>query len=123
MMFLVAEDNAQMRDSIKRYLSTRIPDRHTVYEAGDGAEAIELYERFRPDWVLMDIAMEPIDGLTASRRILEMHPDANIIILTNYDDAGYRAAAKKAGTKAFVLKEHLSTIGSILSPHQVGDSA
>ena len=123
MMFLVAEDNAPMRDSIKRYLCTQLPDHHTVYEASDGAQAIEMFERFHPDWVLMDIAMEPVDGLTASRRVLEKFPDANIIILTNFDDAGYRAAAKKAGTKAFVLKEHLSTIGSILSPHQVGDSA
>ncbi len=115
MVFLVVDDNVQMRASVTRYLCTRVPGQHTVYEASDGAEAIGMYERFRPDWVLMDIAMEPIDGLTASRAIRESDPEAKIIILTSYDDPGYRAAAEKVGTKAFVLKEHLNDIGGILS--------
>ncbi len=114
MTFLIAEDNAHMRESIKRFLLTRIPDHHTVYEAADGAAAIDLYERVRPDWVLMDIAMEPVDGLVASRVIRAAHPEAKIVILTNYDDPGYRKAAKEAGTFAFVLKEHLAEVGAIL---------
>jgi DNA-binding NarL/FixJ family response regulator len=116
MMFLVAEDNARMRESIKRYLHNKIPHHHTVIEAADGGEAIECYERMHPDWVLMDIAMEPMDGLAASRVILGAHPEAKIIILTNYDEARYRAAAKEAGAKAFVLKERLSDVLSIVLP-------
>jgi len=119
MTFLIAEDSSRMRESIKRYLFAKIPNHHTIFEAADGGEAIELYDRVLPDWVLMDIAMEPVDGLEATQAILAAHPDARIIILTNYDDAGYRAAAKKAGTTAFVLKEHLSDIYSILSPEPV----
>ncbi len=118
MIFLVVEDNFRMRESIAAYLYTRVPGRHTVYKAADGAEAIELYERLQPDWVLMDIAMDPVDGLTASQTILASHPCAKIIMLTNYDDAGYRTAAKKAGTKAFVLKEHLQEIAEILCDAQ-----
>ncbi len=116
MLLLVVDDNARMRASIKRYLSERISDQHTIREAADGAEAIAMYERLRPDWVLMDVAMEPIDGLTASRTILRSHADARIIILTNYDDPGYRKAARKAGTKAFVLKDNLSDVASMLLP-------
>jgi DNA-binding NarL/FixJ family response regulator len=118
-MFLIAEDNARMRESIKRYLCSKIPDHHTVVEATDGGEAIELYERVHPDWVLMDIGMEPMDGLAASRVIRAAHPDAKIIILTNYDEVRYRTAAREAGAKAFILKEHLGDILSILSPDAI----
>jgi DNA-binding NarL/FixJ family response regulator len=114
-IFLIAEDNARMRESIKRYLHSRIPDHHTVVEAEDGGQAVECYERMHPDWVLMDIAMEPVDGLAASRAILGAHPEAKIIILTNYDEARYRAAAREIGTKAFILKEHLGDILPLLS--------
>jgi DNA-binding NarL/FixJ family response regulator len=115
MIFLIAEDNARMRDSIKSYLQTKIPNHHTIHEGADGTEAIEIYGRVHPDWVLMDIAMEPMDGLTASRTIVAQHPDAKIIILTGYDEARYRIAAKEAGARAFVLKEHLSDVLSIIS--------
>jgi NarL family two-component system response regulator LiaR len=114
-IFLIAEDNARMRESIKRYLHTKIPQHHTIVEAEDGGEAIECYERMHPDWVLMDIAMDPVDGLAASRAILGAHPEAKIIILTNYDEVRYRAAAKEIGTKAFILKENLGDVVSILS--------
>jgi DNA-binding NarL/FixJ family response regulator len=116
MTFLIAEDNARMRESIKIYLATKIPNHHTVYEGIDGNEAVAIYKRVHPDWVLMDIAMEPMDGLAASRAILEEYPEAKIIILTNYDEVRYRRAAKEAGAKAFVLKEHLSDILSIIKP-------
>ncbi len=60
--------------------------------------------------------MEPVDGLEGSRAILRDHPDARIIILTNYDDPDYREAAKAAGTSAYVLKEHLLDLIPIISP-------
>jgi len=71
--------------------------------------------------VLMDIAMEPVDGLAASRAILGAHPEAKIVILTNYDEPRYRVAAKEAGAKAFILKEHLSDILSVLLPNVTQD--
>jgi two-component system response regulator DegU len=114
MVFLIAEDSSRMRASIKHFLSTRIPNHHTIYEAADGGEAIDIYEKSHPDWVLMDIMMEPGDGLSASKAIITAHPDAKIIILTNYDDDHYRKAAKDAGTRAFILKEHLSEIPAML---------
>ncbi len=58
--------------------------------------------------------MEPMDGLSGSRTILRAHPDAKIIILTNYDDPDYRQAAREAGTEAYVLKEHLGEIFTVL---------
>jgi len=123
MVFLIAEDNRRMRESIKRTILSKLPNHHTIHEATDGGAAIELYERAHPDWVLMDIQMEPVDGLVASRTILAAHPDEKIIILTNYDDSGYRQAAKALGTRAFVLKEHLSEIAVILSEHSDGPAS
>ncbi len=115
MTFLIADDNQRFRHSLTRYILARMPGYHTIYEAVDGGEAAALYEKVRPDWVLMDIAMEPMDGLTGSRMILRAHPDARVIILTNYGDADYRDAANRAGTCAFVLKEHLDDLFNVLS--------
>ncbi len=115
MTFLIADDNAAMRASISRFLCASLPNDHVILEAADGGEAISVYERTHPDWVLMDIAMEPVDGLAASSSIMALHPEAKIIILTNYDDARYRAAAKGAGVRAYILKEHLSEIPRVLS--------
>jgi DNA-binding NarL/FixJ family response regulator len=117
MTFLIVEDNIQMRQSIKRFLLKAVPNHHTFYEASDGGEAVNLYDRFSPDWVLMDIEMLPMDGLTASKTILTNHPSAKIIVLTSYDDAGYRKAAHDAGTLAFISKEHLNELNTVLSTH------
>ncbi len=115
MTFLIVDDNQRMRQSIRRTILRQIPEHHTFYDASNGGEAIDVYHRFHPDWVLMDIKMEPIDGLAASRAIMAAHPDAKIIILTQYDSSIYRRAAKGAGTRAFLLKEHLSEIANVLS--------
>jgi DNA-binding NarL/FixJ family response regulator len=104
-----------MRQSLKRFLLRRIPDHHTVFEAVDGNEAITIYDRVMPDWVLMDVEMKPMDGLTASRVILQSHPNARIIVLTSFDNVSYREAAQKAGAMAYVLKTNLSELKSLLS--------
>lgn len=113
-VFLIADDSARIRESFKRTINRTVPDHHTVVEATDGAEAIRLYEEAHPDWVLMDIKMEPVDGLSASRAIMTAHPDAKIVILTSYDDASYRAAAHDAGVRGYLLKEHFNEIPTIL---------
>lgn len=116
MTFLIADDNRPFRQSVSRFILSKIPDHHKFFEAADGGEAAALYRSVHPDWVLMDVAMEPVDGLEGSREILRAHPDARIIILTNYDDPDYRDAAKATGTTAYVLKEHLLDLIPIISP-------
>jgi YesN/AraC family two-component response regulator len=115
MTFLIAEDNSRMRDSIRRFIELRIPNHHKFYEAADGGEAIEVYNKVCPDWVLMDIEMEPMDGLNASKTIIASDPKAKIVILTSFDDSGYRKAAHEAGACAYVLKDHLDEITRIVS--------
>lgn len=115
MTILIADDNFNMRQSIKRFLLKHIPNHHTILEAEDGNEAVTLYNRASPDWVLMDVEMKPVDGLTASREILLDHPNARIIVLTSFDTTSYRDAAQKAGAAAYVLKNNLSELISIMS--------
>lgn len=122
MKFLIADDSKPFRQSVSRFILSQIPDHHKFFEAADGGEAAALYRTARPDWVLMDVAMEPVDGLEGSRTILRDHPDARIIILTNYDDPDYRDAAKAAGTSAYVLKEHLLDLIPIISTQSMRGS-
>jgi len=65
--------------------------------AGDGAEALAAYTRYRPDWVLMDIEMSQTDGITVTREILLSFPSAKVVIVTRHDDEQLREAARNAG--------------------------
>ncbi len=76
-------------------------------ECKDGADALDCYEQTRPDWVLMDWEMKRMDGLTATRQIIEKYPHAKILMVTQYDDEQLKEAAQKAGASGFVLKENL----------------
>jgi len=85
-----------------------------VIEAVDGGSAIEAYDDLRPDWLLMDINMLPVDGLTAMRTILEKHPEARIIIISQYQDARTRDTALAMGAYAFVGKEDLMSVRDLI---------
>lgn len=71
--------------------------------ASNGEEAVKLVEQFHPDFVLMDIRMPVMDGLEATRRILEMGPTC-IILLTAFSDDEYRQAGFAAGANGYILK-------------------
>ena len=111
MRLLIVEDSQQMRREIKLFVSDLAQE---ICECGDGAEALSAYAAQRPDWVLMDIRMEEVDGLTATRRIKAAHPEARIMILTAYDDAELREAARSAGACEYVTKENLLEVRRIL---------
>ncbi len=108
---LIVEDNKSMRDLIKSIISDLAGD---VTECGDGAEALSAYTRCRPDWVLMDIRMKEMDGISATQLIRESYPDANIMIVTDYDNQNMREAARKAGACEYVTKENLLDLRRIL---------
>jgi CheY-like chemotaxis protein len=108
---LIVEDNQPMRDLIRSIVSDLAGD---VTECGDGAEALFAYQRCRPDWVLMDIRMKEMDGLSATRQIKASYPEANIMIVTDYDSPNMRAAARCAGACEYVTKENLLDVRRIL---------
>ena len=114
MTLLIADDNPRMRNTLKTLLERHIVGIEAIFECADGNQAIELYEKTRPDWVFMDVAMEPVNGLTATGRISHSHPEAKIVIVTQYDEPEYREAARSAGAYAYVLKENLLDIPGII---------
>ena len=81
-----------------------------IEECGDGAEALDAYHRCLPDWVLMDIEMDRIDGIIATREILLSYPRARVVIVSKCDDDQTREAARRAGACGYVLKENLMAI-------------
>lgn len=111
MKLLIVDDNQQMRREI-RYLVQDIADE--IYECNNGLEAIKAYATHRPDWVLMDIVMERIDGFEATRQIKSTWNEAKIVIVTSYDDKYLKNAARSAGAYEYVLKENVFDIRRVL---------
>ena len=114
MTIMLVEDNPRIRDLIKQIITEEVQGVNTFFECNDGLEAINQYEEHHPDWVLMDIEMDRMDGMTASTRILQQFPGAHIMIVTQHDDPGFREAARKLGVPAYVMKEDLTDIPAIL---------
>jgi CheY-like chemotaxis protein len=111
MTILIVEDNATVRRLIRRATSD-IADK--IVECEDGADALAAYTTHRPDAVLMDVRMPRMDGLSATREILRYHPDARIIIVTDYNDDELRNAAREAGACAYALKHNLTQLDTVL---------
>ena len=86
-----------------------------IRECGDGTCALNEYNLWRPDFVLMDIKMGEVDGLIETRRIKAAFPKARIIIVTNHDDDDLRQAAREAGACDYILKEELFTLPDALA--------
>lgn len=115
MMLLIVDDNAVMRQMIRRVTSKLGAE---IVECADGAEVVAAYEQHQfsaADWVLMDVEMAQMDGLTATRLLRAAHPDARVVIVTRHDDADVRAAAFGNGACGFVLKENLLELRTLLT--------
>lgn len=76
----------------------------------DGKEALELFRKYRPDVLLMDIRMKEVSGLDASAAILEEFPQAKILLLTTFSDDEYIVRALKLGAKGYLLKQDYASI-------------
>jgi len=113
---MIVDDNDRMREMIRTILSKSVDQ---FIECRSGEEALKAYSEQEPDYVLMDIVMGGIDGITATKQLTKAHPKANVIIVTQFNDAGLREAAQKAGAAGYVLKEDLAVIRSILSAKAV----
>jgi len=112
---MIVDDYSKMRFILKKMLESVFKDQlSNIYECSNGEEAVKMYNENRPDWILMDLKMEIMDGLAATREILKINSGAKIIILTQFDDTEYFEAAKKLGVKAFVLKENILDVPALI---------
>ncbi|MGZ3146084.1 response regulator [Lentzea chajnantorensis] len=100
---VLADDQDLVRAGFRVILGTE-PGIEVVGEAGDGAAAVELVARLRPDVVLMDVQMPRMDGLEATRRILSADGGTRVVILTTFDREDYLFEALRAGASGFLLK-------------------
>jgi DNA-binding NarL/FixJ family response regulator len=105
---LIVDDHEVVREGLRLSLS-RAPHIRVVGEAGDGAAAVSLAERRRPDVVIMDVRMPGMDGLEATKELVERVPEAAVLIFTAYSERSLLTRGLESGAKGYVLKE---------APHQ-----
>lgn len=108
---LIVDDKAEVRRMIRRFLVDLAAE---INETDDGESAFDAYVAFQPDWVFMDIEMKHTNGITTTERIRAAYPQANIVIVTSYDDDCLRERATAAGARGYVLKENLLALRSML---------
>jgi len=101
---LLADDHTVMRNGL-RLLLERQPNLAVVGEASNGRETVHLAETLNPDVVVMDIAMPNLNGIEASRQIVNAKPETAIVILSMHSDESYVIRALKAGARAYLLKD------------------
>lgn len=101
---VIADDHLVVRAGLRAMLGAE-PDFDVVGEATTGAQAIDLADRLRPDVVLMDLRMPDIDGVTATVRIRERHPNVHVLVLTTYDTDADILKAVEAGATGYLLKD------------------
>ena len=102
---LIVDDQALVRAGFRMILESE-PEIEIVGEAEDGLQAVDAARELRPDVVLMDIRMPNLDGLEATRRILDTPGDApRILMLTTFDLDEYVYEALRAGASGFMLKD------------------
>jgi DNA-binding NarL/FixJ family response regulator len=101
---LVCDDQALVRGGFRAIIDSK-PQFEVVGEAENGAEAIALAARRRPDVILMDIRMPVLDGVQATRKLVESGSPAKVLILTTFDLDEYVHAAIRAGASGFLLKD------------------
>lgn len=99
---LIVDDSSTVRRSIERHiLSDRVTE---IHQAANGREAMELFERYRPEFVTMDLTMPEMDGLTCISRMMAMKPDTRLMVISALGDAETAIEAVERGANEYVVK-------------------
>jgi DNA-binding NarL/FixJ family response regulator len=121
MKVLIVDDDKLVCTSLKTILQDD-PEIEVPAIGCSGEEAVDLYERVRPDILLMDIQMGAVSGLMAGERILSAHPEARILFLTTFSDDEYIIKALRIGAKGYLIKQNIDSIAPALKAVLSGQS-
>ena len=100
---LLVDDHEMVRIGVGAYLSAQT-DIHVIAEASNGQQAVELGLQLRPDIILMDLVMEEMDGIEATKQLIKQWPEAKVIIVTSFLDDEKVYPALEAGATSYLLK-------------------
>lgn len=112
MKLLLVDDNDRIRKMMRSIYSPHFDE---VIECDDGEAAVIAFDGNNPDWVVMDIRMKEMDGIEATEKIITAHPDARIIIVSQFNDETTIDAVKNAGAVEFVSKENLYKVIEVIN--------
>ena len=101
---LLVDDHAMVRQGVRAFLVTQ-SDISVVGEAGAGEDAVKMAEQYIPDVILMDLIMPDMDGVEATRRVKQVSPRSQIVVLTSYHEDEHIFPALKAGALSYILKD------------------
>jgi DNA-binding NarL/FixJ family response regulator len=101
---VIVDDHAVVRQGLQQVLAAE-HDLEVVGSASDGSQAVELVLTVTPDVVLMDLSMPDVDGVEATRRVLDAAPETSVVILTSFAEREHVLAAIEAGAFGFILKD------------------
>lgn len=101
---VIIDDHQLFREGVKRILDFESTF-EVVAEGDDGSYAVELIEEHRPDVVIMDINMPHMNGIEATKHLIEAYPETKVIILSIHDDENYVTHALQTGANGYLLKE------------------
>ena len=124
MKIIIVDDDYLVVNSLKTIVSANGIE---VLDVGyDGLEAIDLYSKYRPDLILMDIRMETMNGIEATKEILKIDPKAKILLITTFQDDEYISSALSLGCRGYILKQNIEgiipAINAVYSGNLVFDS-
>ena len=121
MKVMIVDDSAEVRRMITSFIGDLVSE---FVECSDGCEALAIYAEHRPDLVLMDYQMTRMNGFQATRAIKKDFPDAYIVIVSQWDSAALREAAKDSGADAYINKKSLLPLRDLVrcSPELFGGS-
>lgn len=101
---LLVDDHAVVREGVRAFLEAQ-PEIEIVGEAASGEDAVRMAERFAPDVVLMDLVMPGMDGVEATKRVRQVSPRSQVVVLTSFHDDSDIFPAIKVGALSYLLKD------------------
>jgi len=104
---VIADDHGLMREGL-RLLIDKEDDMEVVGEASDGRESLYITRKLKPDLVLMDVSMPNLNGIEATRLLIEEHTHVKVLALSAYSEKRFVSDILKAGASGYILKDALS---------------